>query len=159
MLTHLLTYHVCNKVIQLLEQDSITVDELSAFRVKNLDIWCDENHLRTIERTRFINAVKLLPTANANKPQVVRVSLGNEENEQLSQFDEMEACKYQRNDSKCYSIKSQIEKIPSQVLWRTFGASSFVDIISIECMYTFNIWIWTKTNITKSHQLIIRIKP
>ena len=91
--THLAKYNVPDRIYDLLTQDSITVDELSLFRVKDLDNWCDENHLRTIERTRFINAVKSLPNAKANKPEnqakIVPVLIGNEEKDQLSQFDDM----------------------------------------------------------------------
>ena len=87
-------YNVPDTVYKLLCDDSITIAELSAFRVKDLDNWCDENHLKTIERTRFINAVKSLPNSQANKPEnegkLIPVLIGNEEKEQLTQFGEME---------------------------------------------------------------------
>ena len=99
---HLSKYNVPDKVLSLLVQDSITADELSTFRTKDLDIWCDENGLRAIERRRLINAVKALPNPTASKPQVnvVKVFLGNEEKEQLAQFDDMEK-----------NIKKMIEEI------------------------------------------------
>ena len=92
---HLLKYNVPDRIFNLLKQDSITIDELSTFRTKDLDIWSDENHLRAIERRRFINAVKSLPNSQAGKPdiqpKIVPVLIGNEEKEQLNQlqFDEM----------------------------------------------------------------------
>ena len=67
LLAHLLKYNVPNRVLDLLNQDSITVEELSAFRIKDLG------------KMRFLNAVKSLPNARANKPQIVTVFLGNEE--------------------------------------------------------------------------------
>ena len=87
---HLSKYNVPDRVFDLLEKDSITADELSTFRTKDLDNWCDENELRTIEARRFVNAVKALPNAIATQPKVVKVFVGNEEKEQLTQFDEME---------------------------------------------------------------------
>ena len=115
---HLAKYNVPNTVFKLLQQDSITVDELSAFRVKDLDNWCDENHLRTIERTRFINAVKSLPNAKANKrdnqPKIV--FLGNEEKEQLSQFDDMKNnVTNMINHIHKFQNKSNVDKVAGEI--------------------------------------------
>ena len=96
--THLTKYNVPARVYKLLCDESITIDELTTFRTNDLDDWCNEHSLKTIERRRFLNAVKSLPNAQANKPvnkpRVVEVPvpifLGNEEKEQLSQFDKME---------------------------------------------------------------------
>ena len=97
-------YNVPDRVYKLLCDESITIDELSTFTTEDLKDWCDEHSLKTIERRRFLNAVKSLPNwkppanVNANnpatsaataKPKIVTVFLGNEEKEQLTQFDEM----------------------------------------------------------------------
>ena len=89
--THLSRYNVPDRVLGLLERDSITASELLTFTSNDLEEWCYENQLKTIERRRFVNAVKALPEAEANKPppNVVKVFLGNEEKEQLAQFDDM----------------------------------------------------------------------
>ena len=90
---HLSKYNVPNRVLSLLKQDSITENELSSFRIKDLDNWCDENQLKAIEKMRFLNAVKSLPNSQANtpdnEPKIVPILIGNEEKEQLSQFDDM----------------------------------------------------------------------
>ena len=89
LLAHLSKYNV-------LSNESITYDELITFTIEDLKDWCDEHNLKTIERRRFLNAVKSLPNAQASKtndkPQIVEVAifLGNEEKEQLNTFDEME---------------------------------------------------------------------
>ena len=85
---HLKKFKVPDNVYTLLQQESITVDELLTFRTSDLDGWCDEKQLKMIERRRFLNAVKALPNANANEAQIVFV--GNEEKEQMSRFEEME---------------------------------------------------------------------
>ena len=97
--THLSKYNVPGGVYELLYDESITVDELITFTIKDLEDWCNEHSLKTIERRRFVNAIKSLPNAQSNKPdnkpKIVEVPvpmpifLGNEEKEQLSQFDEM----------------------------------------------------------------------
>ena len=93
--THLSKYNVPDTVHKLLCDESITVDELTTFTIKDLEDWCIEHSLKTIERRRFVNAVKSLPNAQSNvqplKEKIVEVPifLGNEEKEQLSQFDEM----------------------------------------------------------------------
>ena len=86
-------------VYKLLCDESITIAELITFTNEDLKDWCNEHSLKTIERRRFLNAVKSLPNANANRkikdndhdhePKIVPVFLGNEEKEQLNQFDEM----------------------------------------------------------------------
>ena len=95
---HLSKYNVHDTVYALLRDESITVDELITFTTKDLEDWCNEHSLKTIERRRFLNAVKSLPNIqspniDSNKQvQIVRVPvfLGNEEKEQLNAFDEME---------------------------------------------------------------------
>ena len=92
--THLSRYNVPNGVYKLLCDESITIDELVTFTNEDLKDWCNEHSLKTIERRRFLNAVKSLPNATANKkldnePKIIPVLIGNEEKEQLSQFDEM----------------------------------------------------------------------
>ena len=91
--THLSKYNVSDTVYKLLCDESITVDELITFTNEELKDWCNEHSLKTIEKKRFINGVKSLPNAQANKsdnePKIVAVLVGNEEKEHLSQFDEM----------------------------------------------------------------------
>ena len=70
---HLKRYNVPDRVFNLLKQDSITCDELTTFTNNDLERWCDENQLRTIERRRFINAVKSLPNAQASKPDAPKI--------------------------------------------------------------------------------------
>ena len=88
---HLTKHDVASKVVNLLQEESITVGDLLTFTSEDLKDWCNEHSLKTIERRRFMNAVKALPNAEANKQQmkVVKVYLGNEEKEQMKQFDEM----------------------------------------------------------------------
>ena len=89
---YLSKYNVAEKVFTLLQQESITVNELLTFTNQDLERWCDEHKLKTIERRRFINAIKALPNAEtANKPEIVKMFLGDEEKEQLKQFDEMKS--------------------------------------------------------------------
>ena len=91
--SHLAKFNVPDRVYGLLAEESITVAELTTFRTRDLDTWADEHELKTIERRRFINAVKALPNADANKPikpQIVKVYLGKEEKEQMQKFSEME---------------------------------------------------------------------
>ena len=93
---HLSKYNVPVTVYGLLCGESITVDELVTFTIKDLEDWCIEHSLKTIERRRFVNAIKSLPNAQSNNLQAskekiieVPIFLGNEEKEQLSQFDDM----------------------------------------------------------------------
>ena len=94
--THLAKYNVPERVYNLLVEESVTVSELLTFRTTDLDYWSDEHELKAIERRRFINAVKALPNAEANKPStakpnIVKIYLGNEEKEQIKQFGDMKA--------------------------------------------------------------------
>ena len=92
---HLSKYNVPDTVYKLLYNESITCDELITFTIKDLEDWCNEHSLKTIERRRFLNAVKSLPNAQSNQPEIqskiatMPMFLGNEEKEQLSQFDDM----------------------------------------------------------------------
>ena len=98
--TLLSKHNVPNRVYKLLEEESITVDELITFRVNDLDDWCNEHSLKTIERRRFLNAVNSLKNENNGnninnsnnntKAQPARlVFVGNEEKEQINQFNQM----------------------------------------------------------------------
>ena len=99
--THLSKYNVPDRVYELLEEESITVDELITFRANDLDDWCNEHSLKTIERRRFLNAVNSLKnenngnkhTNNSNSNTKVEparlVFVGNEEKEQINQFNQM----------------------------------------------------------------------
>ena len=96
--THLSKYNVPDRVYELLEEESITVDELITFRANDLDDWCNEHSLKTIERRRFLNAVNSLKNENNGnnvnnsntKAQPARlVFVGNEEKEQINQFNQM----------------------------------------------------------------------
>ena len=88
--THLSKYNVPGRVYGLLCDESITVSELATCTIKDLEDWCNEHSLKTMERRRFVNAIKSLPNAQANvQPVKEIVFLGNEEKEQLSQFDDM----------------------------------------------------------------------
>ena len=90
---HLSKYNVPDKVYALLCDESITVSELVTCTIKDLEDWCNEHSLKTMERRRFVNAIKSLPNAQSNinvqPPKEKIIFLGNEEKEQLSQFDEM----------------------------------------------------------------------
>ena len=94
---HLSKHNVPDTVYELLCRESITADELTTFTNEDLKDWCNEHSLKTIERRRLLNAVKSLLNAQANiepeKTKIVQVEvpvfLGNEEKEQLNQFDEM----------------------------------------------------------------------
>ena len=92
---HLSKHNVSDAVYALLQQENITIDELITFTVEDLKDWCNEHKLKIIERRRFLNAIKSLPNAQSNiqvsEPKIVEVPifLGNEEKEQLNQFDDM----------------------------------------------------------------------
>ena len=91
---HLSKYNVPDTVYELLCKESITIDELITFTISDLQDWCNEHSLKTIEKRRFINLIKSLPNSQSNKPEnektkIVPVFLGNEEKEQLLQFDDM----------------------------------------------------------------------
>ena len=92
--SHLRDFKVSDRVYALLESDGISVSDLTKFRIKDLDKWCDENSLKAIEQTRFIEAVKALPNAQANEPitepPIIKLYLGKEEQEQIEQFKKME---------------------------------------------------------------------
>ena len=97
---HFSNYNVSVNVLAMLYDESITIHELVTFTTKDLEDWCNEHSLKTIERRRFVNAVKSLPNAQANKPKFTPVFLGNEEKEQLNEFDEMTS-----------NVKNMIDKI------------------------------------------------
>ena len=65
---HLSKYNVSDTVYKLLCDESITFDELITFTTNDLKDWCNEHSLGTIERRRFVNAVKSLPNAQSNIP-------------------------------------------------------------------------------------------
>ena len=85
---HLLNHNVPANVCTLLQQESITLQELHTFTTEDLKDWCNEHKLKTIERRRLINAVKEIPKSKASKPQFI--FLGHEEKEQINQFKQME---------------------------------------------------------------------
>ena len=93
---HLSKYNAPTTLYKLLCYESITVDELLTFTTNDLEDWCNEHNLKTIERRRFINAVKKLPNygqrVNNDETQAKTevVFLGHEEKEKLNQFYEME---------------------------------------------------------------------
>ena len=134
--THLTKYNVPARVYKLLCDESITADELITFRTNDLDDWCNEHSLKTIERRRFLNAVKSLPNAQANKPdnkpKVVEVPvpifLGNEEKEQLSQFSKMEEnVQNMINHINEMENKSNVDKIIKEIDNVCDGIQSFVE--------------------------------
>ena len=94
---HLSKYNVPDRVYGLLNDESITIDELITFTILDLKDWCNEHSLKTIEKKRFINSIKSLPNSQSSKPDAeektkivqVPVFLGNEEKEQLAQFGDM----------------------------------------------------------------------
>ena len=97
--THLTKHGVVSKIYNLLQEESITLPDLLTFTIEDLKDWCNEHSLKTIERRRFINAIKALPNAeeakSIAKPQIqiqkeiVKVYIDKEEKEQMKQFDEM----------------------------------------------------------------------
>ena len=97
--THLSKYNVSKTVYKLLCDESIVCDELITCTIDDLEDWCNEHSLKTIDRKRFVNAIKSLPNAQSNiestrtkiveVPVHVPIFLGNEEKEQFSQFAEM----------------------------------------------------------------------
>ena len=82
---HLSKFNIAETTYEALSDESTTVDELITFTVDDLTDWCKEHSLTTIERRRFVNAVKALPNCQAN----VDILLDNKEKDHLSQFDEM----------------------------------------------------------------------
>lgn len=92
---HLKKYNVPEIVYRHLEQQCITQAELVTFTSDDIKDWCNEHNLKTIERRRFINAVKALPNAEINKPkpskekEIVKVYLTKEEKEQMIEFNTM----------------------------------------------------------------------
>ena len=85
--THLSKHNVPDHIYTLLQNDSITMSLLLTFTNDDLKDWCNEHNLKIVERRKFMNAIKELPNADANKSQFVFV--GNEEKEQMSQFESM----------------------------------------------------------------------
>ena len=74
MQVHLSKFNVPNRV---------SIDELITFRTTDLDAWCTEHQLKTIERRRFLNAVNSLKNTNTStnlntQPVVKLVFAGNE---------------------------------------------------------------------------------
>ena len=132
---HLSKYNVCDRVYKLLCHDSITVDELITFTNSELKDWCDENHLRIIEKKRFVNAIKSLPNSQAiaikhDEPKIVPIFLGNEEQEQLSQFEKME--KSITNIMNCISEienKSNVDKVVQEINDVCDEIQSFVETL------------------------------
>ena len=114
--THLSKYKVSDTVYKLLCDESITVDELITLTNEELKDWCNENSLKTMDKKRFINAVKSLPNAQANRPDNEPVSIGNEEKEQISQFDEMKNnVKNVMNYISQVQNKSDVDKIIQEI--------------------------------------------
>ena len=88
---HLTKFDVPDRVYTLLETDGIHIGDLISWRVKDIDNWCDENSLKTKERTRFITAIKNLPNAQAAKPKpTIMLYLEKEHKQQIQQFEQME---------------------------------------------------------------------
>ena len=121
---HLTKYDVPVRVYKLLCGESITIDELITFRTIDLDNWCNEHKLKTIETRRFLNAVKSLPNAQANKPDnkpkiiQVPIFLGNEEKEQLNKFDDMKNnVKNMINYIHEIENKANVDKLIEEINW------------------------------------------
>ena len=118
--THLSKHNVTDKVFKLLCKDSITIDELTTFTNEELKEWCNENSLKIIEKKRFVKAVKLLANSQANKTdneaKIVSVFVGNEEKEQLTQFDNMKNnVKNMMNHIHQFGKKSNVDKIIKEI--------------------------------------------
>lgn len=74
--------------------------DLIRFTIKDFEDWCNEYSLKTIERIRFVDAVKNLPNAKANEPQAPTpqeqqtrtfIYLSKEEQSQREKFEDMKA--------------------------------------------------------------------
>ena len=124
---HLQKFSVSDRVYSLLKEDNVTTKELITFTVKDLEDWCNEHHLKTVDRRRFINAIKALPNSESHKESINGsrigspisspllsprsqamqfVFVGNEEKEQMTKLNEMT-----RNGSKLMeNIKNINEK-------------------------------------------------
>ena len=120
--SHLSKFNVPDRVFTLLKQESITVDELLTFTNKDLEEWSGEHSLKTIERRRFINSIKSLPNCHANKPQFVKIFLGNEEKEQLKKFDDMEK-----------NVKKMIENVNNIDKHKQTNAGNIIKEINNVC--------------------------
>ena len=147
---HLSKYNVCDRVYKLLCHDSITVDELITFTNSELKDWCDENHLRIIEKKRFVNAIKSLPNSQAtqhDEPKIVPIFLGNEEQEQLSQFDKMEkSITNLMNYISEIENKSNVEKVVQEINDACDEIQSFVETLRKNLLHQV-FWVYFKAQL------------
>ena len=145
---HLKKHNVSDGVYKLLEEESINQAELSTFTNDELKDWCNEHNLKTIERKRFITAVKALPNAQINKSQkkqVIKIYLSQEEKEQMTQFNKMKQeineMTNDINEIKCQN-KSKVDKIMKEINQTCDQIQEFVEQLrnkSIQIVYVSNI--------------------
>ena len=91
---HLTKFKVSESVQNLLKTEDIDIDELVTFTVKNVEDWCKEHSLKTIETIRLVNAIKSLPNSAANYETLIRtergfIYLNQKEQLQREKFEEM----------------------------------------------------------------------